>query len=138
LSGVDPDIAVLWNTDTILVREGTDPLPAAIERSLELPSCDQADEPIELSGMWIGILGADGNTELDMDPPYDVEMLVDTSSSPAYERAQLTIRVPASLGRPLTRDDVGASLWKGGRIAVSATCRGDGFVASEVAADPAE
>jgi Family of unknown function (DUF6281) len=135
IPGVDPDVAVVWGTETILVVEGTGaPLPETISRYLERPTCDPSDEPIELSGTWLGILGADGNTEVDLDPPYDVEMYAASSSAATYARAELSVRVPVSLGRPISSDDVRNSLWEGGRIEVTATGDGDGFVARNVAA----
>ena len=138
LPGVDPSVAVVSSGDpwTIFVREDLDPLPGEITRLLVAPTCDATDEPLDLDGPWLGIIGADGKTELDMVPPYDVEMQVEQASSKIYERADITIRVPASLGEPLTREDVRSSLWKGGTIHVVAGCDGDRFVAQQVEAFP--
>lgn len=138
LPGVDPSVGVVSSHDpgTIFVREDVDPLPAEIMRLLVAPACGAADAPIDLSGTWMGIIGADGKTELDMVPPYDVEMQVERASAPTYERADISIRVPASLGQPLTREDVRSSLWKGGTIHVVAECDGDRFVVQQVEALP--
>lgn len=137
LPGVPPRVAVLWiGGASVLVREDVDPLPAKVTKLLSPPTCLEADEPIEMSGRWNGILGADGNTELDLLPPYDVDLLVTTASAPRYERAFLNVRVPSSLGTPLSEDDLSVSLWQGGTIEITATCKEDGFVASQVAAFP--
>jgi hypothetical protein len=136
LPGIDPGDALVGEDGWILIREGLEPLPPEIERFFQPPACDPADEPIDLRGTWLGILGADGKTELDMAPPYDVEVRVREASSPRYERADLEVRVPRSLGEPLTRKDIRSSLWKGGDIAVTAVCSGDRLVAQRVEAFP--
>jgi Family of unknown function (DUF6281) len=132
VEGVSPDIAVSWpgRWDVVLVRRGV-ALPPEIEGLRKAPSCEPRDAPIELSGPWDGILGADGETELDLEPPYDVYVIVDEASEPRYERAYLTVRVPRSLGKPITRDDIRASLWEGGTIAARVHCSGDGGFAAE-------
>ena len=132
--GFDPDVALVWldNTETIFVRRGMIPLPREIAKLLFPPGCDPVVEPISLAGPWLSILGADGNTEVDLAPPYDIGLLVQESSAFRYERAHLTIRVPASLGRPLTREDVRSSLWEGGTIAVTARCEEGRFIADKV------
>ena len=81
-------------------------------------------------------LGADGHTELDLAPPYDVHIFVQETTSPRYERAFLTIRVPEELGRPLTRDDIHSSLWEGGTIEFTAGCNNGRYVALRVVAYP--
>jgi Family of unknown function (DUF6281) len=136
IEGVSPDVALSWpgRWDIVLVRRGVE-LPPEVERLRQAPICKPRDARVELSGPWDGILGVDGKTELDLDPPYDVYVIVDEASAPRYERAYLTVRVPPSLGRPITRDDVQASLWEGGTIALRARCSRDGgFVAEDVAA----
>jgi hypothetical protein len=85
-----------------------------------------------LSGPWLGILGADGKTELDLIPPYDLFIHVADASNARYKRAQLTVRVPPSFGRPISHADIENSLWKGGSIAITAGCDGSGFVAGDV------
>jgi Family of unknown function (DUF6281) len=134
LPGFDPDVALVWldKTETIFVRQGMIPLPPEIAKLLFPPGCDPVVEPISLAGPWLSILGADGNTEVDLVPPYDVGLLVQESSAFRYKRAHLTIRVPASLGRPLTREDVRSSLWDGGTIAVTARCKEGRFIADKV------
>lgn len=136
LEGVPPRQALLWvgHPDEVLVREGLKPYPDEITRLLEPPACDPRDEPIQLTGTWLGILGADGNTEVDMKPPYDVDMFVEESSKPTYERAYLTVRVPKTAGQPLSRDDLRESLWEGGTVSVEARCSLRGYVATEISA----
>lgn len=138
--GVSPDRAVIWtgSHDTVFVREGTERVPPELGRLLEAPSCDEGDAPITLNGPWLGILGADGNTELDLEPPYDIDLFVDEASSETYERAYLTVRVPPAAGQPLTRDDVKASLWEGGTIELTTNCDGGRFVALTAEAHPPE
>jgi len=138
LPGVDPNIAVVWSTapDRIFVRQGLDALPPEVAQLVHAPPCDPQDAPLLLHGPWLGILGANGETELDLLPPYDIGMLVQQASAPGYERSHLKIRVPESLGRPLTHEDVESSLWKGGTISVTATCVEGGFVAQQVEAFP--
>ena len=134
VDGVDPDIAVAQggSPDLVYVREDVDRLPPTLVHAFTPLTCDPDLAPIRLQGTWLGILGADGHTELDMVPPYDVEVLVTRSSPPGYERADLTVRVPPSLGQPLTRADVQTSLWTGGEIDVTATCVGTRFLATGV------
>jgi hypothetical protein len=138
IEGVSPDIAVSWSGrwDVVLVRRGV-ALPPEIDRLRRAPACEPRAAPIELSGPWDGILGADGKTEVDLEPPYDVFLVVEETSEPRYERAYLTVRVPPALGTPITRDDIRASLWEGGTIALRVRCfRDGGFVAEAVAAFP--
>ena len=136
--GLSPDIALVWpgRGDIVFIREGTEPLPPQIARLSSPPGCDQKDVPIDLRGTWIGILGADGDTETDLVPPYDLEMYVAEASHDRYLRATINVRVPSELGRPLDRDDVKSSLWEGGDIEVVSTCGPKGFVAQEVRAFP--
>lgn len=138
LPGVSSDIALaLPHTGgSILVREGLKEFPDEITRLLEAPHCDGDDAPIRLYGTWTGILGADGNTELDLEPPYDVSMFVEQASHDRYLRAFLTVRVPPALSRPLSRDDIESSLWEGGSIEISATCNNGRYIAEEIQADP--
>jgi len=134
VDGVDPNIAVVQegSPDLVYVRVDVDRLPPTLVHAFTPLTCDPHLAPIRLQGTWLGILGADGNTELDMVPPYDVEVLVTRSSPSGYERADLTVRVPSSLGQPLSHADVEASLWTGGEIDLIATCRGERFLATGV------
>lgn len=136
LPGVDPNVAFLdaGSPQVIYIRSNVEVLPPEIARFFEAPTCSKGDAPIQMGGTWLGILGADGDTELDLEPPYDVTMLVARSSSPRYLDAELTVRVPASLGAPLTHEDVKSSLWEAGSIEITATCDGEGFVAESVQA----
>jgi hypothetical protein len=138
IEGVSPEIALAWHDqgDTVFVLEGVDQLPRELRRLRRAPQCDPRDEPIELAGPWLGILGADGHTELDMAPPYDVHIFVQETTAPRYERAFLTIRVPEELGRPLTRDDIRSSLWEAGTIEVTVGCNDGRYTATQVAAYP--
>jgi hypothetical protein len=139
LPGVSPDEAVLvrgWD-DTVLVLRGLDPVPPEVQRLMTAPSCRAADSPLRLEGHWLGILGADGTTEIDLVPPYDVDLRVRTASSDRYLRAELTLRVPAALGLPITHDDVRQALWEPGNLAARVHCGGDGrFVVDEISATP--
>ena len=137
LPGVSPKLALVWvgRSDMVLVREATmKRLPPEVARLLDPPGCDRKDAPIRLFGEWLGILGADGNTEVDLVAPYNVQVFVKDASARRYERAFLTVRVPTSLRRPITRDDVRSSLWKGGTIEFSTRCRGSSYIAERVRA----
>ena len=139
LRGASPNVALVWrgSTDTVFVRQGHDP-PRAVRRVEDAPPCDGRDAPIDLTGPWLGILGADEKTELDMKPPYDLEMFVEDASTRRYEDVHLTVRVPRSAGEPLTRADVKASLWEGGTIHIEASCDAGRFVAHAADAHPPE
>ena len=132
LEGVSPEVALVWPMldATVLVRRGRE-LPREVEALLRAPTCNPADEPIDLFGPWLGILGADGHTELDLQPPYDLHVLVGRASTARYVRAFLTVRVPASLGTPLTRADIESSLWEAGTVALRVRCGAKGEYAAE-------
>jgi hypothetical protein len=134
LPGVPASDALVMpgNDDTLLVRDGLRDLPPAVVALTRPPSCQPSDEPILLNGAWLGILSADGETELDLIPPYDLSIQVTSASNPRYERAELTVRVPPSLGRPVSHADIENSLWTGGSIAITAACDGSRYVASDV------
>jgi hypothetical protein len=136
IEGVRPDLAIMIRNrdDTVLIREDHGQLPPEVERLLRAPSCDSGEQSVELSGRWLGITGADGQTEVDLDPPYDVRIRVTESSFPAYERAELVVRVPEALGRPVTREDIESSLWVGGTLEATVSCRNVDFVASSIEA----
>jgi hypothetical protein len=139
IQGVSPHVALIWAgiDHVVLVRRSLGShLPKRLRRLFEAPSCRIADAPIRLRGRWDGILGANGKTELDMRPPYDVTMKVADASSRRYLHAFLTVRVPAALGRPLSEADIHRSLGKGGTIAITATCAGGRYVAQRVRAFP--
>jgi hypothetical protein len=139
LPGVSPDEAVLvpgWD-DVVMVRRGLDPLPPRVQRLTTAPSCDSADARLRLEGRWLGIIGADGNTELDLLPPYDVDIRVRSASTDRYTAALLTLRVPATLGRPITHDDVHHALWEPGSLTAQVHCGDDGrFVVDEISVTP--
>ena len=137
LRGVPSSVAlvVLGHDDLVLVRDPKR-LPKEVRRLMHAPACTAGKRPLELAGTWTGILQADGKTEVDMVPPYDVSLRVRRSSAPRYLGAALRVRVPAELGRPLTRRDLRASLWKGGTITLTVTCRDGGYVATQVSAAP--
>lgn len=137
LPGVPPRVAVIEQADlpTVIWVSGDEfkgPFPPRLARYFVPPTCRPNDEPLVLEGPWIGILGADGKTELDMLPPYDVMVFVTSTSSDHYLRADLTIRVPPSLGTPLTHDEATSTLRTGGPIHVEAVCSSHGYLATKV------
>lgn len=140
IEGVSPELAITLRgrDDSILIRDDVDyeRLPAELERLLRVPGCDSGEQPVQISGRWLGILGADGHTELDLDPPYDVRIQVAETSVADYERAELTVRVPATLARPLSRKDIESSLLEGGTLTATVSCRDGAFVASAIKATP--
>jgi Family of unknown function (DUF6281) len=138
LRGVSPDVALVvpGRDNFILVRRDIDRLPPQIRTLLHAPRCRQRDAPIRLSGPWLGILGPGGKTEVDLVPPYDVDLLASKASASRYRNAFLSARVPASLGHPLTKDDLRDSLWKGGSIDIEAGCKAGRFVAQRLTTTP--
>ena len=132
--GVDPRIAFASPRydRVVMVREDVDPIPAAIRRLEAEPRCETRGSSIALRGPWLGIVGTDGGTEVDMTPPYDLSMRVDDATPARYERTFLTVRVDT--GRPLDRADLRSSLWAGGRLVVRASCVDGRFVAGTVTA----
>lgn len=140
IEGVSPELAIMirGRDDSILVRDDVNAgrLPTELARLLRAPECDSGAKPVQIFGRWLGILGADGHTELDLDPPYDVRIKVAETSFAVYERADLTVRVPATLGSPLSRKDIESSLWAGGTLTATVSCRDGDFVASSIKAAP--
>lgn len=140
IEGVSPELAIMirGRDDSILVRDNVNAgrLPTELARLLRAPDCLSGGQPVEISGRWLGILGADGHTELDLDPPYDVRIKVAETSFAAYERAELTVRVPATLGSPLNRKDIRSSLWAGGTLTATISCRDGDFVATAITVAP--
>jgi hypothetical protein len=137
LPGVSPQIAIVLRgtSNQVLVRKGVDRLPPEVRRLLHAPACDAGDQPIELSGPWLGIHDQD-RTEVDLIPPYQLDMLVMETTNHRYERAYLMIQVPESLGHPLSREDLAGSLWRGGTISITSGCQDGRFVAQRVNAFP--
>jgi hypothetical protein len=138
LRGISPELAFvpLDRNDVIYVRADRGSLPAKLKRLMRPPVCAAADAPISLAGPWLGILAPGGRTETDLVPPYDLSLLVLHTSSARYARAFLDVRVPASLGRPITRRELKASLLHGGTIAITATCRSGRYVATQIETAP--
>jgi hypothetical protein len=140
IDGVSPDVAITirGRDDSILIRDDTDSerLPGALARLVRTPTCSSREQRVWISGRWLGILGADGHTELDLEPPYDVRIRVTETSFVDYARAELTVRVPAILGRPLSRRDIESSLWEGGTLTATVRCRDGELVASTLTAAP--
>ena len=138
LEGIDPSIAIVWEgqPSSILVREDIEPWPSELDRYLQRPVCDPAHEPIHLFGRWVGIIQPDQTTELDLVPPYDLELLVSVASAPEYQGTDLTVRVPASAGRLVTKEDIRTSLWKGGSIEMTVRCSGARFLADSLGTYP--
>jgi hypothetical protein len=138
MPGVSPEVAFLspGYDDSVFVRRGISSLPEveALQRPVR---CDPADEPIDLAGPWLGVLGDVGERDGDILLPYDVELFAASSSVPRYERAYLTVRVPETIEKPLTRQDVVSSLWEGGTVSATVRC-GDGgaYVAERIASQP--
>ena len=134
IEGVPPVTALVWHGDFghIFVSESVDRLPPELLRLTNAPKCDPRDEPIDLAGPWLGISDAG----VDLVPPYDVELFVQETTTPRYERVFLTVRVPEQLGRPLTRSDLRSSVWEGGTIELSVDCREGRYVAEGVSAHP--
>lgn len=137
LQGVPPQEAILWQGrfDQVLVHEGTS-LPPEVAALMQPPGCDTEDAPVQLSGPWLGIIGPGQETEVDLKPPYRVDMFVEEASDQRYERALITVRVPRDAGEPLTPEDVRESLWKGGTIDVDAICDDSAYLAREIGAHP--
>jgi Family of unknown function (DUF6281) len=131
--GLPASVALVMegNDDTVLVLHGLKELPPAVAALVPAPTCRVSDVPILFQGPWLGILGANGKTELDLVPPYDVYIRATSASDPRYERARLSVHVPDKLGRPISHADVANSLWKGGSIAIAA-CQGSRFVATDI------
>lgn len=138
LPGVSPSVAVVpvGQNDTVFVRATLTMLPPEVKRLTRTPRCAPADAPISLAGPWMGILAPGGRTETDLAPPYDLSLLVLHTSSARYARAFLDVRVPASLGRPITRAGLRASLLHGGTVAITATCRSGRYIATHVETAP--
>jgi hypothetical protein len=138
LPGVSPEVALvpLGRNDTVYIRAGRSALPPGVMRLTRTPACKVADAPISLSGLWLGILAPNGRTETDLVPPYDLSLLVKHASSGRYLRAFLDVRVPASLGRQITRPELKASLLHGGTISITATCRSGRYIATRVETAP--
>jgi hypothetical protein len=133
IEGVPPDIAIMvpGEVDGVFVRHQ----PRALTRLFDAPRCAPRTVPFVLEGPWLGILGTDGRG--DPEPPYGLELFVESTSAPRYARAFLTVRVPPSLGRPLTRADIRRSLWQGGTIRIGTRCGLRGrYVALSVKAFP--
>lgn len=135
LEGVSPQQAILWqgHFDKVLVRAGAS-LPPEVAALMQPPPCDTEGGSFRLSGPWLGIIGPGQETEVDLKPPYRVDMFVEEASEDRYERAFITVRVRPDAGEPLTRDDVRASLWEGGTIDVDGICEGSAFVAGDIEA----
>ena len=138
LPGVSPAVAVvpIGRNDSIYIRADRAKLPPEVMRLTRTPRCVPADAPISLGGPWLGILAPNGRTETDLVPPYDLSLLVLHTSSARYARAFLDVRVPASMGRPITKPELRASLLRGGTIAITAACRSGRYVATHVETAP--
>ena len=136
--GVRPEVAFASPRyeDLVFIAEATQTAPRWLQRLRVEPTCAEQDEPIALQGPWLGIIGPHHETEVDLVPPYTLEMRVDEASSRRYERTLLTIRVADEAGRLVTPQDVRTSLQQGGNLSVRAVCRNGEFSAKHVAALP--
>jgi hypothetical protein len=138
LPGVSPSVAIvpLNRNDVVYIRADRTKPPPEVMRLRRTPRCVSTDAPISLRGPWLGILEPNGDTETDLVPPYDLSLLVRHTSSARYARAFLDVRVPASMGRPITEPELRASLLHGGTIAITVTCRSGRYVATRVETAP--
>ena len=136
--GVPPKEVIVWvgHPDEVLVANPEKPLPTEVERLLDAPECQQRDARLRLSGPWLGIIGPGEQTELDMVPPYQIDLRVEDASAPGYEGALLSVHVRRALEEGLTREDVKASLWEGGTVDAVTECRGGKYVARSLQAFP--
>jgi hypothetical protein len=103
-------------------------LPAAVKELLKAPRC-VSSERVRLFGPWLGILSGDGSTELDLVPPYVLDIHVREASESRYLRAFLRLRVTERTRGLITRDDIEQVLWEGGDLAATARCDHGRYVA---------
>jgi hypothetical protein len=116
-------VAVGWN-DMVLVRAALvrrGDLPAAVRELLKAPRCASSHR-VRLLGPWLGILSADGPTEIDLLPPYVLDMHVREASESRYLRAFLRLRVTERTRGLITREDIEEVLWEGGDLAAKVRC----------------
>jgi hypothetical protein len=116
-------VAVGWN-DMVLVRAALvrrGDLPAAVRELLKAPRCASSHR-VRLLGPWLGILSADGSTEIDLLPPYVLDMHVREASESRYLRAFLRLRVTERTRGLITREDIEEVLWEGGDLAAKVRC----------------
>jgi hypothetical protein len=135
IAGVDPKVAFASpeREETIFVAEGVYEMPPELQRLRHPPRCVHGDAPVELTGQWLGIL----DPGVDLVPPYRLQMRVDLASVPRYERTFVAVRVEPELGRPLDREDLRSSLWKGGSLTRTVSCSARGrFLAKAITAIP--
>jgi hypothetical protein len=138
IEGISPEVAFVdpGREDIVFIAEDVESRPPELMRLRLERGCGEEDAPIHLVGPWLGIIGPHGETEVDLVPPYVLEMLVEDASIARYEGAFLNIHVAADRGTPLDRQDVRSSLWEGGTLAVSATCVEGRYRAEHVTAAP--
>ncbi len=111
MRGVSPrDVLVeVGRNDGVYVRASLDRLPDAVRRLQRPPRCESST-PLRLVGPWLGILAANGETEDDLVPPYDLSVHVRWASQTRYERAFLKIRATRHTQGLITREDVDTAL----------------------------
>lgn len=117
---IDPEVAVLWS-GAIFVREGRT-LPDSTRVWFTAPRCSTAGE-FYLVADWLGVMGPrkprfDGDVRL----PYRLEVHV-TDGPARYVGTRLTLHAGTSTDPALSPADVKASLWEGGQVTASVTCR---------------
>lgn len=136
--GISPEVAFVDpdREDIVFIAEDNHSRPPELMRLRRELRCRERDAPIDLSGPWLGIVGPRGDTEVDLVPPYVLEMLVDDAAIPRYEGAFLNIHVAVDGGASLDRGDVRSSLWEGGTLAVTVTCVEGRYRAKHVTAAP--
>jgi hypothetical protein len=125
LPGARPrDVVVMVGADDLVLVRRSLPArktPAAVKRLLTAPRCTST-RPVRLLGQWLGILSANGRTEVDLVPPYVLHIHVRSASERRYVRAFLTLRVTARTRGLITRDEIENVLWEGGDLAATVRC----------------
>ncbi len=136
--GISPRVAFVdpGREDIVFIAEDVQSLPPELMRLRRELRCRKKDAPIHVNGPWLGIIGPHDETEVDLVPPYVLEMLTEDASHPRYEGVFLNVHVTADSGRPLTRQDVRTSLWEGGTLDVTASCVEGKYLAQNVMAAP--
>jgi hypothetical protein len=136
--GISQEVAFVdpGREDIVFIAEEILSLAPELMRLRHELRCREEDAPIHLQGPWLGIIGPHDETEVDLVPPYTLEMLVEDASHPRYEETFLNIRVAAERGKQLDRHDVQSSLWQGGTLAVTAMCVEGKYWAQTVMAAP--
>jgi hypothetical protein len=131
--GVAPTdaVAIACREDVVLVRARLferNAVPTAVKRLQRAPRCESFGT-VALVGPWLGMLGARGETERDLEPPYDLHMHVRWSSRDRYQREFLKVRATRRTSGLITREDVENVLWEGGDLWATVRCVRGRYVA---------